>query len=184
MRKTKEKNQIAIQRLVILTVIIVLIFIAIDLFWLVTRKLRFERLENGMDEITTEWGEVAYQKEVNGYLLQISTPAYLSYGGNMTVGNSEGYVVEIDESGNEVESQEMYISLYIWPKTFGEYEYGVDFMGPDDFWTQLMITPDIHYVRNENNEEAYNDEQEALITKYRDQIQELLDAADAQWNIL
>lgn len=181
-----ENKKITLKKLIILFSLILLIFISINLLWLFTTYIPYNNFAMKLDKYDENGEYVYYEKTMDGYTYHLSMPGYLDFSSFLSVSDSEGYVVTQDNDGNIISTNGISITLYIWPKIFSGYKYGVFIL--DDaqgIWEQIYIDENLNYIplkENIGNEEL-NKYIDKLISDNYDEIKVLMDNARSFWDI-
>lgn len=179
----KDEGRTAIiKRLLILFAAILLLFASINAAWYFGYQQRYNAIAKNLektyifDEIDDDM--LRYTKEVDGYTISLKMPKYLGSGGFVSIAKTSGYSVSLDDDGNIIESSEMYITLYLWPKFFSGYKIGLDFYDErNEFWEQVELTTDMELTNTNALDDAYIDDMLELISEHRDEINKLLAVA-------
>ena len=127
---------------------------------------------------------IRYSKTIEDYSITIKKPQYLGTGGFISIGDTEGYVTQIDENGNKISPTGMYISLYIWPGYFGKYELGIDFYDEvNGIWEQVEVTKELKVLNTENLDDEYVKDLNNLISENKDEILTMISIVEKTFNI-
>ncbi len=189
MKKAANENKKTIstfKKLLILFIILLSVFGLINIIWYYSYKRVYDKLTYKMDTIhrSADDKETRYMKTLEGYDFMLKMPSYLGSGGFLTVGNSEGAISEVDEKGNVINSNGLYISLYIWPQAFGGYKMGLDFFDEaNDIWEQVEVDSKLHLTSTENLDDQYVKYIQRMIKDNKKEINKLLNMAEDFWNI-
>ena len=108
--------------------------------------------------------------------------SYLSHSGFLCVSDEEGLVFEQDKDGNVISDNGTAVSLYIWPKMFFGYTYGIDISNGDE-WYQIEVDKDGQYIVDEDVDPENQEKRKELLEENREEIKKLLDLADKMWDI-
>lgn len=156
--------------------IIVGIFAIINLVWFVGVKSRYIELTKSFDNSKNELGN--YVKETDGYRYIVKDTGYLSNSGFLSVSIAKD-IIEIDDDGNEIASDFIKVTLFIWPEWFSGYTYGID-IDYGDYFYQINVEKDGNYIpyENENQEKL-----KSMLDDNRDEINKLFNLADKMWDI-
>ena len=181
----KDENRCAIiKKLLILLAIIMIIFATINGIWYFGYRQRYNAIEKNM-EVTYLFGEnddkdmLRYTKEVDDYTISMKLPEYLGSGGFISIAKTTGYEATLDDNGNIVESSEMYITLYIWPKYFSDYKVGLDFYDEvNSIWEQVELTSDMELMNADALDDVYIDNISNLIIENKDDVNDLIRVAN------
>lgn len=162
-----------------------MIFGGIHFTWKFGYKRQYDNIAKKLDVIYldgTEKEEMKrYQKTFGDYSVSLRMPAYLGYGGFVAVGNKTGYVAELDENGNTISGSGLDISLFIWPKLFRGYDFGLDFY--DDYnniWEQVEVKRDLSLSDIDDFDDEYIDYLNKLIQDNRSEIEKLFNVAEKE----
>ena len=178
------KKRIAL-RLGIVLLGVLVIFGGIHFTWKLGYMSQYEKIAEKLDVVyldeTEEEDMKRYGKTFGEYSVLLKMPAYLGYGGFITVGSETGYIGELDESGNITGGSGLDISLYIWPKLFGGYTLGLDFL--DDYnniWEQVYVNRDLSLSDTEDMDDDYIDYINKLIQDNYSEIENLFNIAEKE----
>ena len=176
----KDKSRTAIiKRLLILFAIILILFATINSIWYFGYQQRYNAIAKHLEAVYL-FGEddddmLRYTKEVGDYTISMKMPSYLGSGGYVSIARTSGYTVSTDDEGNIIESSEMYITLFIWPKYFSDYKIGLDFYDESNsLWEQIELTSDMEIMNTDFLDDAYVEKILKLISENRDEINELI----------
>jgi hypothetical protein len=78
-----------------------------------------------------------------------------------------------------IEGSDMYITLFIWPEYFSDYEIGLDFF--DEFngvWEQVEFTSAMELMNTETLDDEYIEYITQLVLEYNEEITKLIDIAE------
>ena len=168
MKKSSNKQPMSTpKKLTILFVVIMAIFAVINAVWYWGYKATYDELASKMDKTidNIDGTSVRYTKTVDNYSFVLKMPAYLGEGGFLSVGDAEGAVTEYDSNNDIISSNGTYITLYIWPRYWGEYQIGVDFYDEaTDLWEQVYINSDLTIVSSENYDNQHIKHLEELLS--------------------
>lgn len=85
---------------------------------------------------------------------------------------------------NIIESSEMYIALYIWPKYFSDYKIGLDFYDEaNSIWEQVELTSDMELMNTDDLDDAFVEYILQLISDYQNEINKLIGIAEENLDI-
>lgn len=184
----KERKQI-VKKIGIVFGIIIAIFLIINLIWFFGIKIRYMNLTKGMDKVvqTEEEKEEginnrSYEKVEDGYRYLVKGTSYLGDSGFACVSNEEGLVFETDKNGNVKSDNGTNISLFIWPKIFAGYTYGIDVENVDE-WYQIDVDKDGHYIVDEDVDPEHQEKLKEVLEENQEEIDKLFDLADKMWDI-
>lgn len=184
----KERKQI-VKKIGIVFGIIIAIFLIINLIWFLGIKIRYMNLTKGMDKVvqTKEEKEEginnrSYKKIEDGYRYLVKGTGYLGNSGFACVSNEEGLVFKTDKNGNIKSDNGTNISLFIWPKMFTGYTYGVDVENVNE-WYQIDVNKDGNYIVDEDVDPEYQEKLKEVLEENREKIDKLFELADKMWNI-
>lgn len=180
------KQKKVVKRLLIFGTIVLIMFAVINLVWFIGIKIPYDNLSEGMERIqgpTLDGITRIYHTESRGgYEFNIKNSSYLSNNGYLSVIDESGMVVIMDEDGNAQNANDVYITLFIWPKLFAGFEYGVD-VQKEGMWEQIYIDKDGNYIPEDTENVELNEYMESLLKEYETEIQGLLKAANEQWEL-
>jgi len=173
------ENHPVLKKLLILSIAIVFIFSAFNLAWYIGVKRTYNHIAEDLDKVADEETKgVHYRKEIDGYTYLLSMTAYLLNSGFFSIEKSDGYVVELDSDGNAISDNGVHVSLFIWPKTFGGYEYGVDIYSEiEGIWEQIHINCEGDYIPENDGNLELNEYLSSVIDNYHDEIVTMLNLA-------
>lgn len=176
----KDSNRaVIIKRLLILLGVILIIFATINGVWFFGYQQRYNQIAKQLDVTYIDGIEekdmLRYAKEIGAYSISMKMPSYLGQGGFISVARTEGYVAELDEEGNIIESSGMYITLYIWPKYFQGYKIGLDFYDEKEaIWEQVEFTSQMELMHADTLDDEYIEYVNQLLKEHEIQIKELM----------
>ncbi len=172
-------------RLGIVLLDVLVIFGGIHFTWKLGYNSQYEKIAEKLDVVyldeSREEDMKRYEKTFGDYSVSLKMPAYLGYGGFVTVGSETGYVGKLDENGNVTGGSGLDISLYVWPKLFGGYTLGVDFL--DDYnniWEQVYVNRDLSLSDTEDMDDEYIDYINELILDNHSEIENLFNVAEKE----
>ena len=179
----KDESRTAItKRLLILLAIILLIFAIINAVWYFGYQQRYNAIAKNLEATYLDGDNdddmLRYTKEVGDYTISLKMPEYLGSGGFVSIAKTSGYVVSLDGKENIIESSEMYITLYIWPKYFSDYKIGLDFYDEaNSIWEQVELTSDMELMNTDDLDDAFVEYILQLISDYQNEINKLVGIA-------
>ena len=179
----KDESRTAItKRLLILLAIILLIFAIINAVWYFGYQQRYNAIAKNLEATYLDGDNdddmLRYTKEVGDYTISLKIPEYLGSGGFVSIAKTSGYVVSLDGKENIIESSEMYITLYIWPKYFSDYKIGLDFYDEaNSIWEQVELTSDMELMNTDDLDDAFVEYILQLISDYQNEINKLIGIA-------
>ena len=92
--------------------------------------------------------------------------------------------MSLDGKENIIESSEMYITLYIWPKYFSDYKIGLDFYDEaNSIWEQVELTSDMELMNTDDLDDAFVEYILQLISDYQNEINKLIGIAEENLDI-
>ena len=169
-------------KLLILFLIIILIFTTINLVWFFGMKNRYNKLTGNMELVWNKAaGDYRYQKEFEGYTCVLSMPSYLCYDGFISI-TSQPYRAEYDSNGELLNENDFGLSLFIWPQMFDGFEYGVAIYNFSNN-IQILIEADGSYIPTEDGNTELDEYNAKLVDQYKEDITNLLEAANKLWNL-
>lgn len=183
-----ESKILIIKRLLILFAVILLIFGIINAIWYFGYRQRYNGFTKNL-EVTYLFEEdddemMRYTKEIGDYIVSMKMPEYLGLGGFVSIAPTAGYTVSEDDEGNIIESSEMYVTLYIWPKFFIDYKIGLDFYDEANLiWEQVELTSDMELMNTDNYDDAYVEYILQLMSDHQDEINEMIHIASENMGI-
>ncbi len=185
----KDESRTAItKRLLILLAIILLIFAIINAVWYFGYQQRYNAIAKNLEATYLDGDKdddmLRYTKEVGDYTISLKMPEYLGSGGFVSIAKTSGYVVSLDGKENIIESSEMYIALYIWPKYFSDYKIGLDFYDEaNSIWEQVELTSDMELMNTDDLDDAFVEYILQLISDYQNEINKLIGIAEENLDI-
>lgn len=185
----KDESRTAItKRLLILLAIILLIFAIINAVWYFGYQQRYNAIAKNLEATYLDGDKdddmLRYTKEVGDYTISLKMPDYLGSGGFVSIAKTSGYVVSLDGKENIIESSEMYITLYIWPKYFSDYKIGLDFYDEaNSIWEQVELTSDMELMNTDDLDDAFVEYILQLISDYQNEINKLIGIAEENLDI-
>ena len=185
----KDESRTAItKRLLILLAIILLIFAIINAVWYFGYQQRYNAIAKNLEATYLDGDKdddmLRYTKEVGDYTISLKMPEYLGSGGFVSIAKTSGYVVSLDGKENIIESSEMYIALYIWPKYFSDYKIGLDFYDEaNSIWEQVELTSDMELMNTDDFDDAFVEYILQLISDYQNEINKLIGIAEENLDI-
>ena len=185
----KVESRTAItKRLLILLAIIMLVFAIINAVWYFGYQQRYNAIAKNLEATYFDGDNdddmLRYTKEVGDYTISLKMPEYLGSGGFVSIAKTSGYVVSLDGKENIIESSEMYITLYIWPKYFSDYKIGLDFYDEaNSIWEQVELTSDMELMNTDDLDDAFVEYILQLISDYQNEINKLIDIAEENLDI-
>lgn len=186
MKKSNENKRISTpKKLLILFAFILAIFGTINAIWYFGYKATYNELASKMDKTIDKFDgtTMRYTKTVDNYSFVLKMPAYLGEGGFLCVGDVEGAVTEYDND-DIISSNGTATTLYIWPQYWGEYKIGVDFYDEaTDLWEQIYIDSSLTMLPSGNLDDQQIKYLEELLSYHSAEIQDLIEAAEALWEI-
>lgn len=180
-----ENSKKTFVKLIALLSFVIFVFISTNLVWIFTTYIPYHNFASNLEKFEEDGKYVYYEKNVGGYTYHLSMPEYLDFSGFLSVSDSEGYVVTQDNDGNITSTNGISITLFIWPKVFSDYKYGVFIL--DDaqgIWEQIYIDKNLKYIpvkENIGNKEL-NDYIEKLIADNYEEIKTLMSKAYLFWD--
>lgn len=168
--------------------IIMLVFAIINAVWYFGYQQRYNAIAKNLEATYFDGDNdddmLRYTKEVGDYTISLKMPEYLGSGGFVSIAKTSGYVVSLDGKENIIESSEMYITLYIWPKYFSDYKIGLDFYDEaNSIWEQVELTSDMELMNTDDLDDAFVEYILQLISDYQNEINKLIDIAEENLDI-
>lgn len=185
----KDESRTAItKRLLILLAIILLVFAIINAVWCFGYQQRYNAIAKNLEATYFDGDNdddmLRYTKEVGDYTISLKMPEYLGSGGFVSIAKTSGYVVSLDGKESIIESSEMYITLYIWPKYFSDYKIGLDFYDEaNSIWEQVELTSDMELMNTDDLDDAFVEYILQLISDYQNEINKLIGIAEENLDI-
>lgn len=175
-----SKNIGAKKKLLGLALIILILFLLINMFWIVTMFVPYYGYMSKVDSEETECGMI-YEKEHDGYKFKVSPTPYLGYDAFLSV--SKKHSVYMDSEGNII-SADNNITLFIWPNIWTGNEYGIMFLNEfNDTFIQVMIDENGEFIPYNTNDNSFNQEVEIYISENKSEISKLIRLAKNMWGL-
>lgn len=192
--KSKFKNLSTFKKLTLLAVIIILVFIIINVIWLVRFAIPYYGYVhtegfylNDSLPIEIDNSEIfkQYNKESNGYFLTVKNCHYLGSDGFLKVSKPIERISYSDNDGaaniDTIDSKSY--MLFIWPDTFKGYSYGVlvDDAGTGEYQT-IPIDENLKVTFNYLDETEKEHDQIIIDNNY-DEINSMIKLAKDEWGL-
>ena len=178
------KSKGILKKVILVAVLAALVFGAVNLFWYGFKYLPYKKMADRM-QFNNDSEMPRYVFEDDKYLYRLKMPRYLSFdSGFLYVGpNEEDLAVFIvDEEGNLTEQNVPHVDMFIWPKMFSETVYGVTIYEKTSS-RQLIINRLGEYLPDEMITEEEKAENMALFEQHKEEIRDMLQAANELWRI-
>lgn len=183
-----ERKKIG-KKIVIVFGIIMGIFLIINAVWFFSVKTRYNNLTEKLDKVVQTEDEReeginrnSYVKTENGYTYKVKGPDYLHNTGFLYIGAEGGIVYEIDENGDVISDNQVFVSLFIWPEIFGGYSFGID-VDWGESWCQINVDENGEYIPTEGVDPDEQEELKQLLEENREEVDKLFELADEMWDI-
>lgn len=180
----KDNSRTAIiKRLLILLVAILIVFASINAVWYLGYQQKYNAIASKLnatyiDDIE-EADRLRYTKEIGDYTITMKMPSYLGSGGFVSVGKTDGYITVTDDEGNIVDSSDMCITLFIWPKYFSDYKIGLDFYDEvNSIMEQVEFTSSLEMMHTDTLDDEFVEYINQLVAEYEDEIMYLIHLAE------
>lgn len=180
----KDNSRTAIiKRLLILLVAILIVFASINAVWYFGYQQKYNVIASKLnatyiDDIE-EADRLRYTKEIGDYTITMKMPSYLGSGGFVSVGKTDGYITVTDDEGNIVDSSDMCITLFIWPKYFSDYKIGLDFYDEvNSIMEQVEFTSSLEMMHTDTLDDEFVEYINQLVSEYEDEIMYLIHLAE------
>lgn len=180
----KDNSRTAIiKRLLILLVAILIVFASINTVWYFGYQQKYNAIASKLnatyiDDIE-EADRLRYTKEIGDYTITMKMPSYLGSGGFVSVGKTDGYITVTDDEGNIVDSSDMCITLFIWPKYFSDYKIGLDFYDEvNSIMEQVEFTSNLEMMHTDTLDDEFVEYINQLVAEYEDEIMYLIHLAE------
>lgn len=180
----KDNSRTAIiKRLLILLVAILIVFASINAVWYFGYQQKYNAIASKLnatyiDDIE-EADRLRYTKEIGDYTITMKMPSYLGSGGFVSVGKTDGYITVTDDEGNIVDSSDMCITLFIWPKYFSDYKIGLDFYDEvNSIMEQVEFTSSLEMMHTDTLDDEFVEYINQLVAEYEDEIMYLIHLAE------
>lgn len=189
LKKNESAKKSIAFRLCIVLLAVLLLFGGFHFTWKLGYMKQYERIAEKLDVIyLDEDGEPKaehdesmkrYSKVFGDYIVSLKMPAYLGFGGFISVGDKDGYTGELDADGNIIGGSGLDVALYVWPKLFGGYDLGIEFNDPyNDIWEQVMVNRDLSLQDTEDMDDEYVEYIDKMIQDNRAEIENMFKVAE------
>lgn len=139
---------------------VLVVFIVLNVLWLVTWKFRYDEYAEGFTEETEV--ELYYMVDEDGYTYDVNKPGYLHYNGNLSISKSP------------------YLSFLIWPKFSGETKYGIMLKDEESMY-QIRLTEKGEMLEEDGYK--YTEEEIEAYEKNKEEIDIFMEKAHAVWDL-
>ena len=176
------KSVVILKRFLFLILLAVFLFGAVSLFWYGFKYLPYRRMAASM-LFNSDYEKPRYVYTDDQYLYRLKMPGFLSFeSGFLYVGPADETAASftVDENGNLKEQNFPHVDMFIWPQLFTSPLYGVTIY-EEDWSGQFMMNAQGEYLPDEDMSQEDLEEVRALFEKHRDQIRDIMRAADALW---
>lgn len=142
----------------------VITFLALNAFWFSWRTIQYGKYSKGFTKtVFSEFFTPRYAfNDADGYEYYVKYPDYFTFTGNLSMNNPEHEAFEDQD-----------ICLFIWPKVFGQYEYGI----------LIYDGGQEHQIYLDENGNAISPENKEIVQRHKDEIIDMFERADKQWDI-
>jgi len=154
------------KKLLIIGGIVLGVYILFNVFWFVWREMKFnEYVLEGMEQVDlSAMVPRYYYNDEDGYSWFVKYPDYLSFTGNITV------MVPTIMDDEDVHFDD---TLIIWPKIFGDFEYGMFIHEGEDVF-QIYI---------DTQGSAIDSDADDLVERHKSNVVILLQKANENWKL-
>lgn len=155
---------------------------AFILFWYGFKYLPYRRMSESM-QFNSDSERPRYVYTDEQYLYRLKMPGFLSFeSGFLYVGPADETAASftVDEKGDLTEKNVPHVDMFIWPRIFSEAGYGVT-VYEETYSRQFLMNGRGEYLPDENVSKEETEEALALFEKHKDQIRDVLRAADGLW---
>ena len=176
------KSGVILKRILVLILLAVFLFGAVSLFWYGFKYLPYRRMAASM-LFNSDYEKPRYVYTDDQYLYRLKMPGFLSFeSGFLYVGPADETAASftVDENGDLKEQNFPHVDMFIWPQLFTSPLYGVTIY-EEDWSGQFMMNAQGEYLPDEDMSQEDLEEVRALFEKHRDQIRDIMRAADALW---
>ena len=184
--KEKRKQVSSSKKLGILFLVIVLIFAAINLFWLFTVKLPYNGYCKSLNAVDSD-GTVLTETVIGEYLYSVRVPEYMNFNrSHLTIENNDGAWVNVDgATGAVIDSSGLTISLNVLPGKFWEDTlYRLWFVDDtNDLDAMIYIDENCNYSPLHEVSDEVRKNTEKLIKDNIEEIERLMSLAKDMWDI-
>ena len=173
------KSRSILKRIIVIFVLIAVVFGGINLFWYSFKYLPYRKMADHMN-LDDDSEMPRYVVVDDNYIYRVKMPGYLSFdSGFLYIGpnDDEAAVLISDNSGNLTEKNIPHVDIFIWPQMFSETKYGLTIY-EETCSMQVMINSLGEYLPDETVSEDEKTKALELIEKHKDEIQDILHAAD------
>ncbi len=158
----KENNISASKKLTVWALVLALIFLGINIFWMITMYIPYYGY---LDDNTNE-----------KYYYKISETPYLGYDDFLYVG------VEVTSDMSSDTKDIVIGGIYIYPNIWGDYEYFVDCKEGNAFF-MFEITEQGDFIPYDENGTEFNEKARQISKDHKTEIMEFMKAAKDQWGL-
>lgn len=158
------------------------LFAALCLFWYGFKYSPYRKMTENM-QFNNDSEKPRYVYTDDQYLYRLKMPGFLSFeSGFLYVGPADETAASftVDENGDLAEQNIPHVDMFIWPRIFSEPEYGVTIY-EEDWSRQFMMSSRGEYLPDEDMSQEDLEDARDLFEKHRDQIVDVMQAADALW---
>lgn len=181
-----RKKKTAMKKLSILALVIFIAFFLINLFWLATIYFPCYSYTKDMERGPSEFG-IGYQKVIDDHTYSIAVPYYMTYSPfislskNIDRASVKAEKVEMEDGGiNYFYGNE--VTLFIWPKIGGTYQYGAVLTAGNHSYMSY-VDENGNYIENDTMSDEGKVKAKELYEELHDQIVEDLSLAKQFWGL-
>lgn len=181
--------------LFIVLAIIIGIILIINMLWFVAVKKDYLHWANIVGETENSLGDLVNATQEGDYTFGVKQPSYLHWNGFLSVGKQSTSTVTIDKDGKE-HGNGTDITMYIWPKLFGEIKYGFMIIDHDKKTTdygytkedrtineQIYVDENMNFIPYDQNNIEYNQYIENLLEDNKAECLKMMNMAKEKWEI-
>lgn len=176
------ENKSVLKRIIVIIVLIAVVFGGVNLFWYGFKYLPYKKMTDHMT-LSNDSETPRYVYADDNYLYRAKMPGYLSFdSGFLYIGpnDDEAAVFVSDDNGNLTEKNIPHVDIFIWPQILSKTKYGLTIY-EETCSMQFMINSRGEFLPDESLSEEETADVMALFEKHKDEIQDVLRAADELW---
>lgn len=134
----KIKNMSAWKRITLFFACVLLLAGIIVGRWFLLIEVPYIGYTKGFEKTVNWFDQIQYEKNVEDIKLEVHTPEHIGDEGFLAV-RSGNFSIQIQEDGSYIYPEKPNISLFVWPKVFGDTKYGLMIEKNDDISEQSYI---------------------------------------------
>ncbi len=169
----KENNVSASKKLTILALVLFLIFVAINVFWIITMYIPYCGYKYSLADADEKYPTLVTGKQEGKYFFKISETPYLGYDDYIRV----GIEISSDTKGIGI------LGLNIYPNIWGDYEYFVDCMEDGNSGFMFEITEHGDFIPYDENYSEINEKAQQALKEKNAEIMEFMKIAKDTWGL-